>query len=272
MTIQLRWKCLAANSSAAISVNDLCTVSVDSIALADQGSAINGVNAKKYAQVDLRSVTVIGTWNTSACIFCSSGQSALLNILGVGNGGITNTIASTSTGQIFQATSGGQIDFAGQTVAIPSAITVGGGQALGQSVGGSILGISSGTFTGSGVGGTTGLRCLSFDAYWGDVDPNTVFPGNTNCAMHRTFNSVDIVGPTAATGSMVMPPITTSGVIFTGLPASPAAGTFAYITDGKASNCADSSCTTFGTAVTGGTGALPLFVWYTGAAWHLVGK
>ena len=194
----------AANSSAAISVNDLCTVSVDSIALADQGSAINGVNAKKYAQVDLRSVTVTGTWNTSACIFCSSGQSALLNILGVGNGGITNTIASTSTGQIFQATSGGQIDFAGQTVAIPSAITVGGGQALGQSVGGSIVGISSGTFTGSGVVGTTGLRCVSFDAYWGNVDPNTVFPGNTNCAMHRTFNSAAIVGPTTGGGTATL--------------------------------------------------------------------
>ena len=179
----------APNGGDAISANDQCTVSIDSIAVADQGSAVHGFYVPKLAQLDVRSVTITGTWNTGACIFCAGGADAILNVLGVGNGGITNTLATTSTGQVFQAASGGQINFAGQTVAIPSAITVGAGQAFGFNLGGSIIGISSGTFTGSGVAGTTGLRCLSFDSFWGNVDPNTVFPGNTNCAMHRTYNS-----------------------------------------------------------------------------------
>lgn len=49
-------------------------------------------------------------------------------------------------------------------------------------------------------------------------------------------------------------------------------GRMAHITDGKASNCADTTCTTFGTAVTGGTGALNLLVWYNGTNWTLFGK
>lgn len=52
----------------------------------------------------------------------------------------------------------------------------------------------------------------------------------------------------------------------------PAAGMEAYISDGKASNCGDTSCTTWGTAVSGGGGALPLRIWYNGAAWTLTGK
>jgi hypothetical protein len=39
------------------------------------------------------------------------------------------------------------------------------------------------------------------------------------------------------------------------------AGTLAYISDGLAANCGDAACTTFGTNVTGGGGALKLFVW-----------
>lgn len=58
---------------------------------------------------------------------------------------------------------------------------------------------------------------------------------------------------------------------FATLPAT-TTGTIAYISDGLAGNCGDASCTTFGTTVTGGTGALKLMVWYNGANWTLVGK
>ena len=36
-----------------------------------------------------------------------------------------------------------------------------------------------------------------------------------------------------------------------------------------AANCGDTACTTFGTTVTGGGGALKLLVWYNGAEWTL---
>lgn len=61
------------------------------------------------------------------------------------------------------------------------------------------------------------------------------------------------------------------GTTFASLPAT-TAGTVAYITDGLAANCGDTSCTTWGTNVTGGTGALKLLVWYNGSHWTLIGK
>lgn len=195
----------APNGNSAIVANDQCTVSVDSISIADQGSAAGGVTVVKLAQADLRSVTITGVWNNGAAILSAGGEGAVLNLIGVGSGGITNTIASTSTGQIFQSTNNGLINFNGQTVAIPAAITINGGLSVVYNVGGNVVGISSGTFTGSGVAGTTGARCVSFDAFWGNGDPNTVFPGNANCAMNRTFNSGAIVGPTTGGGNWALP-------------------------------------------------------------------
>lgn len=61
------------------------------------------------------------------------------------------------------------------------------------------------------------------------------------------------------------------GTIFANLPPT-TAGTIAYITDGLAGNCGDSSCTTFGTTVTAGGGALKLLVWRNGTNWTLIGK
>lgn len=76
---------------------------------------------------------------------------------------------------------------------------------------------------------------------------------------------------TIPTGSNTSATIRSIGVTFSALPAANA-GTVQYMTDGLAANCADTTCTTFGTAVTGGGGALKLLVWYNGAAWTLVGK
>ncbi len=73
-------------------------------------------------------------------------------------------------------------------------------------------------------------------------------------------------GTNTPSGSLVLQPRT-----FATLPAT-TAGTVAYITDGLAANCADTTCTTFGTSVTGGGGALQLLVWRNGAAWTLIGK
>ena len=59
--------------------------------------------------------------------------------------------------------------------------------------------------------------------------------------------------------------------LFADLPAAPTVGTVAAITDGKAANCADGTCTTWSTAVSGGGGSLNLLLWYNGVVWSLIG-
>jgi hypothetical protein len=59
--------------------------------------------------------------------------------------------------------------------------------------------------------------------------------------------------------------------IYANLPNPASLGQIYVITDGKASECGDGSCTTWGTAVTGGNGFLPLLVWYNGTYWQLIG-
>lgn len=61
-------------------------------------------------------------------------------------------------------------------------------------------------------------------------------------------------------------------VAFTALPSSPGIGWVKAINDGKAANCGDGSCTTFGTTVTAGGGALKLLLWWNGTNWTLIGK
>lgn len=153
------------------------------------------------------------------------------------------------------------------------------------------------TFTGS----ISGTSCNASDGALVDNNPISALPGSGTCAIGPgtlvgvlqgnpgfggpttgANGAITLYGLTDGAVSLIAPP--TGGPIsgapdinaaltFSTLPtAATAAGNISYITDGKASNCADSACTTFGTAVTGGGGALPLLVWYTGAAWHLVGK
>lgn len=78
-----------------------------------------------------------------------------------------------------------------------------------------------------------------------------------------------LVGPV---GVGLSGPVLLGALTFATLPGTPVTGTIAYISDGKASNCGDAACTTWGTTVTGGTGALKLLIWYNSAGWTLIGK
>ncbi len=73
------------------------------------------------------------------------------------------------------------------------------------------------------------------------------------------------------TGSNTRPFGSLPALTFATLPPA-VAGTEAYISDGLAANCADTTCTTFGTNVTGGGGALKLLLWSNGVNWTLIGK
>lgn len=104
------------------------------------------------------------------------------------------------------------------------------------------------------------------------LPPNTVVgnaSGVTGPANAIAFSAL-FSGQTVTNPIFVNP--VQSGLLFAALPASPLAGTVAYITDGLAANCGDSACTTFGTNITGGTGTLKLLAWYNGAHWTLMGK
>lgn len=60
-------------------------------------------------------------------------------------------------------------------------------------------------------------------------------------------------------------------IAFASLP-TPTFGMIAVVKDGLAANCGDGTCTTFGTTVTAGGGALKLAIWYNGTNWTLIGK
>lgn len=124
---------------------------------------------------------------------------------------------------------------------------------------------------------------ISLDKVSGSFTP-TIF----DTASNYTFNGDVVVPatsifarPNAFSGKVCDPTnqcvsypaslVVGKSMIFSGLP-SAVAGTMAYITDGKAANCGDSACTTFGTTVTAGGGALKLFLWYNGTNWTLMGK
>lgn len=66
------------------------------------------------------------------------------------------------------------------------------------------------------------------------------------------------------------------GSVMSGYPTfaslTPIQGASAFIIDGLAGNCGDGTCTTFGTAVGGGGGALKLQLFRNGSGWSLTGK
>ncbi len=109
----------------------------------------------------------------------------------------------------------------------------------------------------------------------GDVTSSTPM----GASMATTVAKIQTVTVTGTTGtnkvvfdtSPVISGPKVAPLTFATLPAT-VAGTVAYITDGAAGNCADGTCTTFGTNVTGGGGALKLLLWYNNANWTLIGK
>jgi hypothetical protein len=138
---------------------------------------------------------------------------------------------------------------------------------------GTTLDVIGNTFIGSGtISGLTGVA-INF--------------ANNAASQHITGNNFlglsnngDVTGFVAGTNSWCYNNVNSQtcgakvplSVTFANLPAVPQNGAWAYVSDGLAANCADTTCTTWGTNVTGGGGALKLLVWYNGAHWTLAGK
>lgn len=127
------------------------------------------------------------------------------------------------------------------------------------------VGTQSAAFKSAGAGSVTGKR---FDvntsgAIYSFGGPNTMganyFPGNSPGTVDDDVSQYD-----GLFGSEYPQ-------LFSALPASPFASEEFTISDGKAANCADGTCTTFGTHVTAGGGALNLKIRWNGANWTLIG-
>ena len=115
-------------------------------------------------------------------------------------------------------------------------------------------GLSSWTEGGIPYGGPGGRGSPDFVGPCGNNVPITG-TGVAAANAPQCGNMVQIVGTTFATAN-----------------AAASAGLIAHITDGKAANCGDGSCTTWGTTVNGGGGTLDLEMRYNGANWTLTGK
>jgi hypothetical protein len=177
---------IAPNGNWAIQGLDQCVPSLSSFQITDQGSSVGGVFSEQQGIVDLRSIT-IGSWNTGGVPIVAI-DGGKVNLLGQDpNSTITNTLAGTSYGQVFQVQNGGIIDFRGLTVAVPNGFTISatgcGGAAcsMATGIGGYFTHASIATFTGAGTPSTSGSRCSYTNTFSSGINPNTIFIGNVNC-------------------------------------------------------------------------------------------
>jgi hypothetical protein len=210
-----------------------------------------------------------------------------------------NTITGNASYYLYSA-DGAVVHDTGATLTLTSTPTFSSAFIAGHGAG-AIIGIVPSSITGP----ASGTSCTFDDGSLGDFDPISSLPGSGVCdigvgslvdgingpsnyggpetggAGFAIFNggtsgSVTLYAPAAAGSTNVQLP-TITGVIrvnaqqtFSQLVTVP--GTISYISDGKAANCGDSSCTTWGTTVTAGGGNLQLLVWLNGANWTLIGK
>jgi hypothetical protein len=241
-------------------IKDGGEASISGIEFTGGNGSIGIENSGQGAVADYTNVTW-GAWGTSG-VHVSLTDGSYVNL-----GALGESIIANFTSSFHWIVSGGRL-FAGGPTTINSAVSWTGGQFLSAGPNNPVVELGGWSTAGAGVSGSTGQKAsLAGNGYMGtraSAKCNAALPGDANsCSISPGFQ-------TGGSDASTVPALA-STTTFANL-GTPAAGMYAYITDGKASNCGDTTCTTFGTAVTGGGGALPLFIWYTGAAWHLVGK
>ena len=227
-----------------------------------------GLAAGKSAVADYSDI-YWGSWGSGGSHIVASGNGATINQLN--NEYLTSNFSS---GVHWDVSGGGSFNAEG-TSHIDSAIAW--STFLSSSWG--LVTVNNWKLTGAGVSGSTGQRAvLSGPGYLligGSC--NSVLPGNSGCVFRNGFQDSNGDGTTgegitvAQAAPTIYDPVL-GAHIYAGLPASPKAGQQDHIVDGKAANCGDGSCTTWGTTVNGGDGALDLEIRFNGTNWTLVGK
>jgi hypothetical protein len=280
---------MVATSAVAV-VKDGCTVSISNAAMADNGNnnAATFVNTGtgNCGHVDLSNISfgALGVGTALTAAYCGS-------ITLVGANAVTG-----SENAFANAASTGVIEIDG-TVAGSAGITWITAAVVIQQ-GGVITGVQplnsvSPPPTFSGFSGVSGKRF--FASSLGSPDSynlNALYPGSIDGVVDVTIGALGLQSGSGASSTLdygtLGHPLCSGGaasaknfwctyaatgeLIFSTLPGTPAIGTLANISDGKASNCGDSACTAFGTTVTAGAGALHLAVRWNGTNWTLVGK
>jgi hypothetical protein len=164
-------------------VKDGCTVSIDSVAAADNGSnnASTFFNAGtgNYGHIDLSNVT-FGALGIGTALTASYGGSITL----------AGTNSLTGSESAFASVSDGGVVEIDGTVAGSAAITWGTAAVISQS-GGFIAGVTPSTFT--GFSGVSGPRCYFSNTSSPDgYNPNSLYPGSTDCVINVTVGAVGV--------------------------------------------------------------------------------
>lgn len=212
-----------------------------------------GLQATQFAILDVDTVTW-GTWGANG-VHLTLAHNAAANLAAGGETVTSNVLLhwQFASGATFVAS--GVSAITNGTAFTGAFMTV---------TGNASVDLSSWSFTGSGITGQRAI--LTGPGYLitnSNAPCNSSLPGSAICLISRGF--LDSAGdPSSVPG-----PLAASQ--FGNLP-TPVAGLFVHLTDGKASNCGDASCTTWGTTVTNGGGGLDLIIWYNGTNWTLVGK
>ena len=226
-----------------LQIKDGCTLFYDSIGFADAGTnnaaghiIVGGTG--NAGHLDISNVTLgamtVGTQFTAG----NSGSSGSLGPLIIGG----------NAPLMLNAANGGFIDFDINHVVINSARAY--SIAIAAVGNGGAINATTSTFSGAGVGGTTGLKCSNSGVgNFTSVDPNTIFPGDVKCGASL------LVGGTRMLFQ-----------VFTAYPAcsSSTAGMIAAISD--------STTTTWGANVTVGGGGSPILALCDGGNYTVFAK
>src|ERR1700731_1089541 len=170
-------------TTAAAAVKDLCTVNITNVAMADNASnnavAFVSTGTGSYGHVDLQNIT-FGPLAIGTALTASYAGSITL----VGANAITG-----SENAFIDVSYGGAIEIDG-TVAGSAGITWGTAAVVGQEAG-TIVGVTGATFT--GFSGVSGPRCFMSSVPSPDsVNPNSVFPGSTDCIITQTVGALGV--------------------------------------------------------------------------------
>lgn len=243
------------NNASGFYVKDNGEVGVHCLQITAGNNSTGIQNAGQAAVVDYDNINW-GTWGTGGSHVAAS-WGAFVNLNGGGE--------TLSAGFTYHWNFSGNATLnAGGATNIPSAISWNSGAFLVAS-GNNYINVNGWSTAGAGVAGSTGPRAIlqgpGFMLMPNASTPcDALFPGNSPCSFLGGF--ITSAGD----------PVNLIGTIFNRLdsPGAAGAGSLAHLTDGKASACGDGTCSTPGTIVTAGGGALDLMVRSDGANWRLV--
>jgi hypothetical protein len=231
------------SQGAGLAMKDGCTLTYDSIAFADAATNDGAFHilvgqTGNAGHLDAQNVTLGG--------MTSGVQIAAGNM---GSVTLTGPLFFTGNAAIaLQASAGGLIDLDINHGNIPNALAYSSSFAY-VTDGGIILGKTT-TFTGAGVAGTTGPKCnVGGIANFGNIDPNTIFPGSTKCGMGLLVGALRL-----------------NLQAFSTYPTCGAAGT-----SGMVAAISDSTTATWGATIAGG-GTSPVLGFCDGANYTVFAK